>query len=129
MKKLIAILLACGFSLSVHAARLMPAEAQAGTIDDIDGHSVSFTQQPATLLRGLIGLILPLGQSYRLAPGVRIYDQDNRFLLTGQLPDLAKRNVAVTFDGSGSINRIWVLRDEEIEMLKQRALEATPSTE
>ena len=53
----------------------------------------------------------------RLAPGARIYDQSNRTIVHGHLPT----GVEVFFskEQSGSIQRIYILTEQEIARLKK----------
>ncbi|WP_103526376.1 hypothetical protein [Aquitalea palustris] len=121
MKTLITALLLCLLSLPAMAVnRLLPANILAGTISSVDNNTVTFVKSESSLLRALLATLIPTGQSYATAPGLRIYDGDNRFLLTGQLPTLVGQTVGITLDLQGNINRIWVLSDAEIELLQQR---------
>ncbi|HKA40009.1 MAG TPA: hypothetical protein VKD25_09575 [Burkholderiales bacterium] len=52
----------------------------------------------------------------RLAPGGRIYDQQNRIIVHGSLPDSAP--VLFVRDMNGDIARLWILLPGEIQRLK-----------
>jgi hypothetical protein len=73
-----------------------------------------------TLLRTALALSTALafvapaqnGKPVRLAPGVRIRDQQNLIQLTGTLID-RKLVVNYTTDGMGLIREAWILTDEE----------------
>ena len=56
-------------------------------------------------------------QVVRLAPGGRIYDQNNRTILHTLLPERA----AVLFvqDMNGDISHVYILRPEELEQLQR----------
>jgi hypothetical protein len=56
-------------------------------------------------------------QRLRLAPGVRIYDTDNRTIVPMALPGRA--DVVYTTDGTGSVMLIYLLTREESARLDQ----------
>jgi hypothetical protein len=56
-------------------------------------------------------------QILRLAPGGLIYDQDNRTILHGVLPEQA--NVWFVLDIRGEVARIYLLRPEELAQLER----------
>ena len=118
MKTLITALLLCLFSLPAMAVnRLLPANIMAGTLSSVDNNVVTFVKSESSLL---VAMVIPSGQSYTTAPGLRIFDANNLFVLSGQLPTLVGKTVGITLDLQGNINRIWVLSDEEIAQLQQR---------
>jgi hypothetical protein len=53
----------------------------------------------------------------RLAPGGRIYDQNNRTILHISLPERA--HVLFTEDMYGNVLLVYILRAEELEQLRQ----------
>jgi hypothetical protein len=121
MKTLITALLLCLFSLPAMAVnRLLPANIMAGTLSAVDNNVVTFVKSESSLLSTLVAMVIPSGQRYTTAPGLRIFDANNLFLLSGQLPTLVGQTVGITLDLQGNINRIWVLSDEEIAQLQQR---------
>ncbi|QEL57607.1 hypothetical protein [Chromobacterium paludis] len=126
MKKLLAALCLLCQILPAYAGRLLPDSLVLGTLGDANEAGLAFTRGDRTLLQRLVTLIALAPQRFPVAPGVRIFDEHNRFLLSGQLNELNGRVAGVTFDPQGNINRIWVLGDEEIEALKQRQAQASP---
>ena len=96
------------------------ANIMAGTLSAVDNNVVTFVKSESSLLSTLVALVIPSGQSYTTAPGLRIFDANNLFVLSGQLPTLVGKTVGITLDLQGNINRIWVLSDEEIAQLQQR---------
>ncbi len=89
------------------------------------GHAQIFRQLPANGRLGeLTGQqqpfpLLQIGdQVVRLAPGGRIYDENNRIITHGALPPSA----AVLFvqDMNGDISRVYILRADELEQIRQR---------
>ncbi|KUM03421.1 hypothetical protein KIF53_02790 [Chromobacterium subtsugae] len=125
MKKPIAALCLC-LALPAAAGRLLPDSLVMGKLGDQNAAGIAFVRADQTFLQRLGGLIAVPPPRFALAPGLRIFDGGNRFLLSGQLNDLRGKTVGVTFDPQGSINRIWVLGDDEIEALKQRQARTTP---
>ncbi|SMF54752.1 hypothetical protein [Pseudogulbenkiania subflava] len=114
--RLLALLVTLLCAQSALAGRVLPATLQIGEINAADSAQISFAAE-RSWLQALTGLFIPSGTAYPLAPGVRILDENNRFLLTGQLPGLVGRRVGVTVDMSGAINRIWVLTDDDLRTL------------
>jgi hypothetical protein len=53
----------------------------------------------------------------RLAPGARVYDENNRTLLHAYLPKQAY--VLFVEDMNGDLSRIYILRPDELEQLKR----------
>ena len=53
----------------------------------------------------------------RLAPGGRIIDEQNRTIVHGSLPQQA--SVLFVEDMNGDISRIYLLRPDELERIKQ----------
>jgi hypothetical protein len=60
----------------------------------------------------------------RLAPGARVYDQDNRTLVHTQLPPQAP--VLFVLDMNGEVARAYILRPEEWERLKPPPAASAP---
>ena len=86
------------FALAADAGRILPQNVQVG---EIKGHNYPEVK---------IG-----GETYRLAPGARIYDTFNRSIVPTQLPQSAK--VFYQLDPSGFLIKIWLpTPDEEAGM-------------
>lgn len=115
--RLLALLVTLLCAQSALAGRVLPASLQIGEIGTADTSQIRFVASDRSWLQTLAELFIPSGTAYRLAPGVRILDENNRFLLTGQLPGLVGKRVGVTVDVSGYINRIWVLTDDDLRTL------------
>jgi hypothetical protein len=82
--------------------RFLPSQGQLG---ELSGQQ----QQPYPLLQ-IDKKIL------RLAPGGRIYDQHNRIIVHGSLPDSA--SVLLIPDMHGDISRLYILLPAEVERVK-----------
>jgi len=120
MKTLIAALFICLLSLPALAVgRLLPANIMVGTISSVSNNTASFSQNNTSWLQAFVSVFIPTGKSYAMAPGLRIFDGNNRMLLSGQLPGLIGQTVGITLDLQGNINRIWVLSEAEITLLQQ----------
>ena len=89
--------------------------------------SASHAQLPRQLpANGKLGELIgpqpfPLVQinskTLRLAPGGRIFNQDNRTIVHGDLPGQAP--VYYVEDMNGDVSRIYVLRPEELDSLQR----------
>ena len=93
LKKLFCVALLL-FTISAHAGRFLPQNAQVG---QINGHHYPEVK---------IG-----GEIYRLAPGARIYDTFNRIIVPTQLPQSAK--VFYQLDPGGLLIQMWLPTPEE----------------
>lgn len=56
-------------------------------------------------------------KTYRLAPGARIYDTNNRIVVPNSAPKTGK--VLFKLDGQGNLSKLWILTPEEIARLTQ----------
>ena len=108
IRKLLLLLSLCGLlagassaEVQLLAVRTLPVNGKLGRTGDA---------QPLPMVQ--IG-----GKSMRLAPGGVIFDQHNRTVVHGSLPTHA--NILYTADANGSIQRIYVLTDEERARVEQ----------
>jgi hypothetical protein len=87
-------------------------------------HAQIFRQLPANgQLAELAGqqpypLLKLNDKTVRLAPGGRIYDENNRTLVHGALP--ATATVLFLQDLNGNVSRIYILRADELAQIRQR---------
>ncbi|MCY1560867.1 hypothetical protein D9M68_980580 [compost metagenome] len=51
--------------------------------------------------------------TYRVAPSVRIRDEDNRFMVYGMLPKVTGKVVGLKSGVGGQVSQVWVLTGEE----------------
>ena len=78
---------------------------------------------PPQGIRGVLGPMqeypaIVIGKTtLRLAPGARIYDQNNRTLVHQQLPPGAQ--ILFLRDQAGDVVRVYVLTEQELAFLKQ----------
>ena len=89
------------------------------------GHAQTFRPLPAN---GKLGQLTGQQQPFpllhidsnllRLAPGGRIYDEHNRIILHGTLP--ATAIVMFVQDMNGDVSRVYILRADELEQIRQR---------
>ena len=89
------------------------------------GHAQTFRQLPAN---GILGQLTGQQQPFpllqindrvvRLAPGGRIVDENNRIIVHGSLPPSA--TVLFVQDMNGDISRLYILRADELEQIRQR---------
>ena len=56
-----------------------------------------------------------------MVQGVRIKDENNRFITHGQLQNYTGRIVALRRNGAGNIVEMWILTPQENEAFKERA--------
>ena len=106
---IVSLLLAALFS----TVGLMATSASAQTSDAKPGTR----EFPKAALRGEMvvqnhPLVTINGKADRLTPGARIFDSQNRLVLSGQL---VGQNLLINYlrDGGGQIHQVWVLNSEE----------------
>lgn len=92
-KRILALLFFC-FILPAFAGRILPPEAT-----------------PGQLNANSYPLVTISGKVYHMAPGGKIYDQSNRIIMPGTLPESGK--VVFLTDMNGDISKIWLLTPEE----------------
>ncbi|MGH8751326.1 MAG: hypothetical protein ACREUV_06445 [Burkholderiales bacterium] len=85
---------------AAHAGRILPPDGVAGELKD--------SRYPYVIVSG---------KQFHLAPGARIFDQNNRIILPGYLPNGA--DVVYKLDGSGDLINMWLLTPQEIETLNK----------
>jgi hypothetical protein len=90
----LALILSLAWASSALAARLLPDGVQVGQI--------SGASYPQVRLNGTVRM---------LAPGSIIYDENNRTILGGNLPQSAK--VFYLLDSQGQVSKIWIMTAEE----------------
>src|SRR5262249_19219304 len=83
-------------------ARMLPADGKLGELGG-DGQPFPMVQISSKVVR--------------LAPGALIFDQMNRTILHGQLP--SSGTVLYTVGPAEDITRIYILRPEEIELVRR----------
>ena len=107
MGRLLAVLV-FAFAVATSASaqppgRLLPA----GKLGELTGRQHAFP------------LVQIAGEVRRLSPGALVFDQDNRTILHGQLPESA--NVLYVEGPGKEITRIYILHPNELESLRRAA--------
>jgi hypothetical protein len=107
-------------SVEAEAARVLPSGLLMGPVRSASYPFITL-EKPK---RGLVEKVLRFGRTpvvtYRLTVGVRIRTEEGRFIVTGMLPTLAGKVVAMRGAGDGDIDEIWVLTREEAEQYAGR---------
>lgn len=93
-KRLIALLLI--LVAPAWAGRVLPEDAQRGELIGYEANQISIGRK-----------------TFRLAPGVKIFDQSNRMIRPARLPERAP--VAYETDPRGDVAKLWLLTPEELE--------------
>jgi len=101
---IVALALAGTLATAVYAQpiRMLPAN---GKLGELVGQQQAF---PVVQIGGKL---------LRLTAGALIYDQNNRTIVHGVLPERA--SVLYVEEASGEISRIYILRPEELELVKR----------
>ena len=100
---------ALGFALAIattgHAQMARPLPAN-GKLGDLASGQNAFP------------LVQIGGKVVRLSPGALIFDENNRTIVHAALPERA--SVLYVQEASGDVSRIYILRPEELELVKRR---------
>ena len=98
--------LVLAFALAAPAYAQMPARMlPAGKLGDLTGRQHAFP------------LVQIGSEVLRLSPGALIYDENNRTIVHGNLPQAAA--VLYVREPSGDISRMYILRPGELESLRR----------
>jgi hypothetical protein len=100
-------MLRCVFALVATLVVALPAHAQRIFENNALRGELTVKAPPEAVLNG---------KSVRLAPGVRIRNQQNLIQLSGTLID-QRMIVNYTLDGMGLVREVWVLTEEEARRL------------
>jgi hypothetical protein len=95
----------CATALLLALTLALPAQAQRTFENTALRGELVVTAPPQALLNG---------KPVRLAPGVRIRNQQNMIQLSGSLLE-QKLLVHYTLDGMGLVRDVWILTDEEAQ--------------
>ena len=83
---------------------------------------VTLTTDGFSWLRTLtLGWLDDGAKTVDMVQGVRIKDENNRFITHGQLQNYTGRIVALRRNGVGNIVEMWILTPQENEAFKERA--------
>lgn len=107
-------------SFEAVAARMLPSGLLLGSVRSASYPFITL-ESPR---RGLADRLLALGRrpavSYRLTAGVRIRSEEGRYLVSGLLPTLVGKTVAMRRGSTGDVQEIWVLTAEEAAQYARR---------
>ena len=94
-----------------------------GTAGSAAAQFVQMRFLPPQGVRGVLGVgqqypLVRIGKAVlRLTPGARIYDDNNRTIVHGQLPP--GRQIVFLRDQAGDVVRIYILTEQELATLRQ----------
>ncbi len=89
------------------APRQFPVDSQVTTLKAFDGSTMTFGTS--------VLLLFERNQSFSVAPGLQIRDQNNLLVLPANLVGDMRLKVRVQFDSQGTVWRVWILSAEEID--------------
>ncbi|SDH37737.1 hypothetical protein [Pseudomonas panipatensis] len=121
LRSLCARLLALGTLLllcagGAEAGRELPSGMLVGVVDSAQFPVITLKRPKPGLLTRIITLWMYDGTiSYPVAPSVRIRNQNNLFVVSGLMPQLKDKFVALKSGLNGEVNQIWVLSEAEAE--------------
>ncbi|MNZ78561.1 hypothetical protein D3C78_971380 [compost metagenome] len=97
-----------------HADRAIPSGMLVGVVDSAMYPQITLRKPKPPLLTRMATLgLYKKTITYRVAPSVRIRDEDNRFMVYGMLPKVTGKVVGLKSDFSGQVSQVWVLTGEE----------------
>ncbi|MBI1395595.1 MAG: hypothetical protein GC151_06405 [Betaproteobacteria bacterium] len=86
---------------TAQAFRLLPDNIRLGELQGIEQNRITIS-----------------GKTYRIAPGSRIRDRNNRIVVPGSAP--ATGSIAFNVDYLGQVLGVWILTPQEAETLSRR---------
>ncbi len=121
MKKYWLILL-LAFSSTVWAYRFPIDSMEVAVLKSASFPQVTLTSEGFSWLRVLtLGWLDNGSKTFNMVQGVRIKDENNRFITHGQLANHSGKIVALRRDGAGNITEMWILTPQENAAFKERA--------
>ena len=92
---LFTLILAAAFALPAWAARIFPPNIDTGELQENKYPNIQIS-----------------GKTYRLPPGGKIYDRQNRIIFASAVPP-EKANVVFQLDLNGELSKMWLMTPEE----------------
>ncbi|MCG8906243.1 hypothetical protein [Pseudomonas sp. DP-17] len=109
-----AFALLLGLSSPALADRVIPSGMMVGFVDSAVFPVITLKRPKPTLLRQVMTLgLYKKTISYPLSVSIRIRDEDNRFMVYGQLPKITGKFVGIKMGLDSRISQIWVLTQAE----------------
>lgn len=108
------IALLLGLSAPALADRVIPSGMMVGFVDSAVFPVITLKRPKPSLLRQVMTLgLYNKTVSYPLSVSLRIRDEDNRFMVYGQLPKITGKFVGIKVGLDKRISQIWVLTQQE----------------
>ena len=106
-------------------ARTLPDDMDVAVLKRIDLPYVELSSGGFSWMKVLtLGWIDGNAATLQLARGVRLRDENDRFLVLGRLTVQSGKPVAVKRDAAGVIRELWLLNDDEVAAFKEKAAAA-----
>ena len=106
-------------------ARTLPDDMDVAVLKRIDLPYVELSSGGFSCMKVLtLGWIDGNAATFQLARGVRLRDENDRFLVLGRLTVQSGKPVAVKRDAAGVIRELWLLNDDEVAAFKEKAAAA-----
>ena len=106
-------------------ARTLPDDMDVAVLKRIDLPYVELSSGGFSWMKVLtLGWIDGNAATFQLARGVRLRDENDRFLVLGRLTVQSGKPVAVKRDAAGVIRELWLLNDDEVAAFKEKAAAA-----
>ena len=113
------------FLSSLTWARTLPDDMGVAVLKRIDLPYVELSSGGFSWMKVLtLGWIDGNAATFQLARGVRLRDENDRFLVLGRLTVQSGKPVAVKRDAAGVIRELWLLNDDEVAAFKEKAAAA-----
>ena len=106
-------------------ARTLPDDMDVADLKRIDLPYVELSSGGFSWMKVLtLGWIDGNAATFQLARGVRLRDENDRFLVLGRLTVQSGKPVAVKRDAAGVIRELWLLNGDEVAAFKEKAAAA-----
>ncbi len=120
MRRLFTVLIMCA-ATAAWAGRAVPPNMSVAVLQQVNYPQVVLSPDGFSWLRFFTLGWLKSSTAYEAVEGVRIRDENNRFIVKNRLPANVGKPVAVRMDNDSRIVEIWVLSPEEQAYLRARA--------
>lgn len=102
-------------------ARELPKEMDVAVLQRVELPYVELGSGGFSWLKLLtLGIADGNSAKFQVARGVRIKDENDRFMVTGRLTAQTGKPVAVRRDAAGVVREIWILTEPEAEAFKNK---------
>ena len=121
MKKVLILTMLLGIMEMSMAARFFPKDMDVAVLQDYQQRQVVLSPDGFSWIKIFTLGWLDKSRVFDLTAGVKVRDDNNRFITYGRLSSHKGKVVAVKRDSNNGIDEIWILSDRERDQFRQLA--------